>query len=81
MNENILEVIEKVTELDLHKKEITELSKFSDDLFLDSISLVKLLIDIETEFGIEFIEKDYENGILRDLGSLINCIEEKLNDY
>jgi len=48
-------------------------------LGVNSISFVKMIVGIETEFGIEFDDEDFDFGKLKTLKELVCCIEKYIN--
>ena len=69
IKENISEIFESV--------EVTEESKFIDDLGFDSVSLMQLIIELENHFEIEFFDIDFEQ--VDTAGKMYEYIERKLD--
>jgi acyl carrier protein len=62
-------------QLGVKKEEITEQSKFIDDLGADSLDTVELVMALEEEFGIEIPDEDAEKMIT--VGEAAKYIQEK----
>lgn len=59
------EILEKVRELvaerlSVDEDEVTEDAKFIDDLGADSLDIVELVMDLESEFDLEIPDEDAE---------------------
>ncbi len=62
-------------QLGVKKEEVTEQSKFIDDLGADSLDTVELVMALEEEFGIEIPDEDAEK--MTTVGEAIKYINEK----
>ena len=62
-------------QLGVKKEEVTDQSKFIDDLGADSLDTVELVMALEEEFGIEIPDEDAEKMVT--VGEAIKYIEEK----
>ncbi|MGN0768763.1 MAG: acyl carrier protein [Christensenellales bacterium] len=62
-------------QLYLDKEQITEESKFVDDLGADSLDIVQMLISMEKEFGVSF--DDDEITEIKTVKDAIALIEKK----
>ncbi len=74
------EILEKIKDvvadkLDADPGEITETSRFMDDLGADSLDVVELIMGLEDEFGVE-ISDDEAEGI-RTVGDAVRFISDK----
>jgi acyl carrier protein len=74
-------LMEKIKELvaerlGVDEAEITEEAKFIDDLGADSLDLVELIMDLESEFDLEIPEEDAE--AILTVGDAIDYIEKNL---
>jgi len=49
----------------------------SSGLSLDSVAVLELIMEIETEFGVEFKDNDLSVELLRTVGSLAHAVREK----
>lgn len=45
--------------------------------YIDSIGLIKFVVELEDEFGIEFTDEELESPDFRTTGGLIKLAEEK----
>lgn len=61
-------------EIDLDN--VSESSRFVEDLGMNSIGLLSMAMDIEQEFGIKFCNEDLE--YLKTVGDAVACIEKKM---
>ena len=53
-------------------------TRLVDEYWLDSVELLEVLVTCEAEFGVVFEEsRDFENGSLETLGSLVALIRER----
>lgn len=75
MFEKIKELIEE--KLNLEGVEITEESRFKEDLNADSLDLFEMVMSLEDEFGVEIPTEDLEN--IKTVGDVISYIENKQN--
>jgi len=62
-------------QLGVKKEEVTEQSKFIDDLGADSLDTVELVMALEEEFGIEIPDEDAEK--MGTVGEAVKYIESK----
>jgi len=61
--------------LDKSEDEITPDASFIEDLGADSLDVVELVMDLETEFDIEIPDEESEK--IRTVGDAVRYIEEK----
>lgn len=87
MKDKIMEKIKDIIMNDIprnkERDEINENSLLIDDLELDSVSLMKLIVDIEEAFSIEFSDEFLLISILTTVGSLadyVTSLEEQRNE-
>ena len=73
MFEKIREIIQEYTETD--PLEITEASRFIDDLGMNSFNIMCAVGDLEDAFDIEVVESDVAN--MRTLGDLAEYVKSK----
>lgn len=73
MLEKVKEIIEE--QLNLDGIEITEASRFKEDLDADSLDLFELVMAFEEEYGIEIPSEDLEK--LTTVGSIIEYMKSK----
>lgn len=73
MFERVKEIIEE--QLNLDGVEITEASRFKEDLEADSLDLFELVMAFEEEYGIEIPSEDLEK--ITTVGSIIEYMKSK----
>ncbi|MBD9153477.1 MAG: acyl carrier protein [Lachnospiraceae bacterium] len=73
MFERVKEIIEE--QLNLDGVEITEASKFKEDLQADSLDLFELVMAFEDEYGVEIPSEDLEK--ITTVGSVIEYMKAK----
>lgn len=73
MFEKVKEVIEE--KLNADGVEITEATRFKDDLNADSLDLFELVMALEDEFGIEIPSEDLEQ--LVTVGDVLKYLNDK----
>ena len=73
MLERVKEIIEE--QLNLDGVEITETTRFKEDLEADSLDLFELVMAFEEEYGIEIPSEDLEK--ITTVGSVIEYIQSK----
>lgn len=73
MLEEIKEIIEE--QLNLEDVEITEETRFKEDLEADSLDLFELVMAIEEKYGIEIPSEDLEK--VTTVGSVIEYLQAK----
>ncbi len=75
MFEKVKEIIEE--KLNVEGMDITEDSKFKEDLNADSLDLFELVMALEDEFGVEIPSEDLEKIV--SVGDVISYINDKAN--
>lgn len=73
MLEKISEIIAE--QLSANAAEITEETKFKEDLGADSLDLFELVMALEDEYSIEIPQEDLEN--LKTVGSVMEYLKSK----
>ncbi len=73
MLEKVKEIIEE--QLNLEDVEITEATRFKEDLDIDSLDLFELVMAFEEEYGIEIPSEDLEN--ITTVGAIIKYMQDK----
>lgn len=73
MFEKVKEIIEE--QLNLDGVEITEASRFKEDLQADSLDLFELVMAFEDEYGVEIPSEDLEK--ITTVGSVIEYMKAK----
>ena len=73
MYERVKEIIEE--QLNLDGVEITEASRFKEDLQADSLDLFELVMAFEDEYGVEIPSEDLEK--ITTVGSVIEYMKAK----
>ena len=73
MFERVKEIIEE--QLNLDGVEITEASRFKEDLLADSLDLFELVMAFEDEYGVEIPSEDLEK--ITTVGSVIEYMKAK----
>ena len=73
MFERVKEIIEE--QLNLDGVEITEASRFKEDLQADSLDLFELVMAFEDEYGVEITSEDLEK--ITTVGSVIEYMKAK----
>ena len=73
MLEKVKEIIEE--QLNLEDVEITEATRFKEDLDIDSLDLFELVMAFEEEYGIEVPSEDLEN--ITTVGAIIKYMQDK----
>ncbi len=76
MKEEIIRIVKSRCALE---EEVTEESVFKE-LSLDSLSFVEIVVEIETETGIEFELEELNMENWSTVGELILVVEEKRNE-
>lgn len=75
MKDKIIQIIKDACALEEEVKENSDLKTLS----LDSLSFVEMLVNIETEFEIEFEDEELNFFDWENVSDLINAVKEKLN--
>lgn len=73
MLERVKEIIEE--QLNLEGVEITEDTRFNEDLEADSLDLFELVMAFEEEYGVEIPSEDLDK--LKTVGSVIDYMKAK----
>ncbi len=74
------EILEKIKEvvadkLDADPSEVSEESRFMEDLNADSLDVVELIMGLEDEFGVEISDEEAEG--IRTVGDAVKFIADK----
>lgn len=64
--------------LEVDTADVTEASKFTDDLEADSLDLVELVMAMEEKFDIKIDESELED--IETVGQVIDIVEAKVKD-
>lgn len=74
---NIREEVIKLTmdKFGVEETEITDLSRFIDDLGGDDLDMLEFILNVETKFNIEITDEEAER--LTTVGSMITYLEER----
>jgi acyl carrier protein len=67
-----------VKKLERDPSKVTESSRFSEDLGFDSLDTVEIVMELESEFGIEIPDKDAEKIVT--VGDAIKYIESQMKN-
>lgn len=73
MLERVKEIIEE--QLNLEGAEITEETRFKEDLEADSLDLFELVMAFEEEYGVEIPSEDLEK--ITTVGAIIQYLQDK----
>lgn len=73
MLERVKEIIEE--QLNLENVEITEETRFKEDLEVDSLDLFELVMAFEEEYGVEIPSEDLEK--ITTVGAVIKYMQDK----
>lgn len=73
MLERVKEIIEE--QLNLDNVEITEETRFKEDLDVDSLDLFELVMSFEEEYGVEIPSEELES--LTTVGAVIKYLQDK----
>ena len=73
MLERVKEIIEE--QLNLDNVEITEETRFKEDLDVDSLDLFELVMSFEEEYGVEIPSEELES--LTTVGAVIKFLQDK----
>lgn len=73
MLERVKEIIEE--QLNLENVEITEATRFKEDLEVDSLDLFELVMAFEEEYGVEIPSEDLEK--ITTVGTVIKYMQDK----
>ncbi len=73
--DKIVSIISDLT--GVSEEKITEESKLSDELGLDSLDLVEVVMKLEEEFDCSIPDEDYETSMT--VGSLFEIVSNRIN--
>ena len=81
MEETRKKIISIVEDVIMDKIETSETMDVSfENLGLDSFLFVRVLVEIENEFDIQFESDSFEDGIFENLNSLVFWVQNKINE-
>ena len=66
-----------VSDVDLIDK-VTEESNLITDLGLDSVGILRVILEVEKEFGISIANNELDSETFSMMGNLVSVIEKKL---
>ena len=72
--QKVRDIIEK--ELGVEREKLTDDASFIEDLGADSLDIVELVMEFETEFNIDIPDEDAEK--LRTVGDAMNYLHQKI---
>ena len=78
IKERLYKVITDLSEVD--NPIITDETNLLDDLSFDSVLVVSMIVEIESEFGIILEDDDLELDILTNIGPLEKMIRSKVSE-
>lgn len=76
MKEKFLAILKENTSEMFENLEVTDETKFIEDMGFDSVSLMQLIIELEEEFGIEFIDVNFEQ--IDTVGNMFDYMQKEL---
>ena len=77
IEEKILEIIEEeMPELEVDKVDME--ASFTDEYGVDSVSLIKVIVDAEQKFNVKFDDKELALNKYNNFEDVVDVIEEKL---
>ena len=77
IEQKILEMIEEeMPELDADKVDLE--ASFTDEYGVDSVSLIKVIVDAEQKFNVKFDDKELALNKYNNFEDVVEVIEEKL---
>jgi acyl carrier protein len=77
IEQKILEIIEEeMPELDADKVDLE--ASFTDEYGVDSVSLIKVIVDAEQKFNVKFDDKELALNKYNNFEDVVEVIEEKL---
>ena len=77
VREELIGLIKKnIVFAEVKEKEITDDTRLIDDLMFDSVAIIRLIVDIENTFEIEFDDTDLLSDRINKVGDLLKLIEE-----
>lgn len=77
IKEKMLEIVEEeLPEVDINKVDTG--ASFTDEYGVDSVSLIKMIVDAETAFDVKFDDHELALNKYDSFDDVINVIEEKL---
>ena len=77
IEEKLRDIVLEVCSKQIDRNEITGKVSFIYDLGMDSVSMVKLLVEIEEQFGIEIVDGYTAIEKMADFESLVEYISSK----
>lgn len=81
MEETRKKIISIIEDVIMDKIETSETMDVSfENLGLDSFLFVRVLVEIENEFDIQFESDSFEDGIFENLNSLVFWVQNKINE-
>ena len=75
---DVLKILEKRGSIKDHKKILSY--NFIHNSHIDSLSLIKFILELENKFKIKFKEKEINSNQFKIIGSLIKIIRKKIKN-
>ncbi|MDU3767676.1 MAG: acyl carrier protein [Cutibacterium granulosum] len=69
---DLADIVNDITGVE--QSEVTEEKAFTDDLDVDSLSMVEIIYSCEEKFGVEIPDEEFKN--LRTVGDAVKYIED-----
>ena len=73
IKEKVFEIIKNNVQVD---KELSPNDKI-EDLGIDSLTFVKIIVAIESEFGFQFLDEELDKDVFVDINSFIKYVHNK----
>jgi acyl carrier protein len=77
-SQNLQYLVSKALKFKIPEDQITDSSQLVADFGMDSIAIVQLIVDIESEFDIELSDGDLELEKLTRFGTLRKLVDTKV---
>jgi acyl carrier protein len=55
-----------------------ETFNYIDNGYVDSIGIIKFIVEIGEKYGVELEDSDIERGVFKTIGGIVKIIQEKL---
>lgn len=80
ISQTLVSLLSEITQQDFELTEVIDSDNIQEEFMLDSIAILRLMIDIEAAFGIKIDSLEMDMELFTDFRKLIDFIEGKIDE-